>query len=644
MRRSSALLLLLLAACSDGGADATAADVAADGSADTATDTADAAGSADTVTDAETDGATDGSGSGEPCPVATAPAPEPPPITTPRWAFEPWISKDISTGDDSRAFVQGFKSRDIPVGVLVIDSPWETHYNTFVPNPTRYPGFADMVADLRAEQVRTVLWITQMVNQSSFDAETGGDTYRGASPGFDLGLRCGLFVNEGERYFWWKGRGAALDFFNPAALAWWHSLQDPVLDMGIAGFKTDFGDEYITDNLLRTAAGEVTKQAYSEAYYRDLYAYGASRLGREEFVIMTRPYDRSYGFEGRFFARPEHAPVGWVGDNRRDWIGLSDALDHIFRSAAAGYVVLGSDVGGYLDRDDLNLTEEIPFDEDNFLVWTAVGALSPFMELHGRANLEPWNTGADPEHTVEVYRFWSRFHMALRDHLYTASLAAYAGGQNLVVPVGEPERWAFDYRYLFAGTFLVAPYLDGSGVRDVLLPAGSDWFSPFNLGAPAEAGNTLLRSVDVGFPDRIPVYLRGGAVMPLLEPYASQVWGLPATGATHTWLAIATADGSGALRDESGLDSSLDISVATDAVTATLSGSSATIRLLLRIRDGALPQSVELGGAPLREVADAAAAGSETGLWYRDPDHAGLVVLLPASADSRTLRVALAFR
>jgi alpha-glucosidase (family GH31 glycosyl hydrolase) len=53
----------------------------------------------------------------------------------------PWISKDISTRDDTRAFVAGFRERDIPVGVVVLDSPWETNYNTFVPNPTRYPDF-----------------------------------------------------------------------------------------------------------------------------------------------------------------------------------------------------------------------------------------------------------------------------------------------------------------------------------------------------------------------------------------------------------------------------------------------------------------------------------------------------------------------
>src|SRR5215218_4577498 len=67
------------------------------------------------------------------CPVkAGAPEEIPvPPIHTPRWAFEPWISKDISTGADTRDFVKGFQDRDIPVGAVVLDSPWETNYNTF---------------------------------------------------------------------------------------------------------------------------------------------------------------------------------------------------------------------------------------------------------------------------------------------------------------------------------------------------------------------------------------------------------------------------------------------------------------------------------------------------------------------------------
>jgi alpha-glucosidase (family GH31 glycosyl hydrolase) len=103
----------------------------------------------------------------------------PPPLHTPRWAFRPWISKDISNGADTRAFIDGFATRDIPVGALVIDSPWETHYNTFVVNEARYPEFRRMTSDLHARGIRVVMWVTQMVNRTGFDLEPGGDSYVG---------------------------------------------------------------------------------------------------------------------------------------------------------------------------------------------------------------------------------------------------------------------------------------------------------------------------------------------------------------------------------------------------------------------------------------------------------------------------------
>ena len=165
-----------------------------------------------------------------------------PASATPRWAFEPWISKDISDAEDTRAFLAGFRERDIPVGAVVIDSPWETQYNDFEPNPERYPGFAALVDELHAQDVRIVMWATQMVNRTSFDLETGGDTYVGPSPNFDEGLRCGFFVNDGDTYLWWKGSGAGVDFFDPEAVAWWRRQQDALLALGIDGYKLDFGD------------------------------------------------------------------------------------------------------------------------------------------------------------------------------------------------------------------------------------------------------------------------------------------------------------------------------------------------------------------------------------------------------------------
>ncbi|MCA9526618.1 MAG: hypothetical protein KC549_10025, partial [Myxococcales bacterium] len=237
------------------------------------------------------------------CDFATpADTPPEPRRHTPRWAFLPWISKDISDREDTFRFVGGFQERDIPVGVLVIDSPWEDHYNTFVPNPNRYPGFGEMVGTLRADGVRTVLWVTQMVNQASIDLEAGGDVYMGPSPNYEEGRDCGFYVDEGTLYRWWKGIGAGVDFFNPHARAWWHRQQDALLDLGVAGWKLDFGEQYIKNDPLQTAAGPVAHQAYSEAYYRDFLAYCVARVGPEECVTMVRPWDESYEHAGRFFA------------------------------------------------------------------------------------------------------------------------------------------------------------------------------------------------------------------------------------------------------------------------------------------------------------------------------------------------------
>ncbi|MBL8939068.1 MAG: hypothetical protein JNM69_31185 [Archangium sp.] len=457
----------------------------------------------------------------------TPPAPKPAPIErfgfTPRWAYQPWISKDISTGADTFDFVSGFEQRDIPVGVVVLDSPWETNYNTFIPNESRYPNFEDMVANLHGRNVRTVLWITQMLNDASLDVEVGGDTYPGPADGFNEAKRRGLFVNEGKTHFWWKGTGGGIDFFNDEAKTFWHAKQERVLKV-IDGWKLDFGEEYLregnqlttpaTDVVVKTKQGDKSLQAYSEAYYEDYLTHARSVRG-DQFLTMVRPYDRSYGYPGRFFARKEHAPIGWVGDNRRDWVGLEDALDHMFRSAKAGYVAVGSDLGGYLDVDDLNVTgPKIPFSQTNFARWTAMSAMSAFMQLHGRGNLTPWTVPERADETVALYRYWAKLHVQLGPYLFSTGEAAYRGqGDVILRPLGAESAWPGDYRYLLGNGFLVAPILNDTGRRDVALPEGARFFSWWDeSAAPLEGGRTLA-NLDFTDRTRIPIFVKEGAVI-----------------------------------------------------------------------------------------------------------------------------------
>lgn len=618
----------LLASCSTAAKSPDAADIASADtpSADTSpadTSTADTS-TADTSTDASPTAF-------DPCAVDVALAfpPTPADRTTPRWAFEPWISKDISTADDTRAFVKGFKDRGIPVGVVVIDSPWETNYHTFEANPKRYPGFYGLVDELHAQQVRVVMWMTSQVNDQSYDVETGGDVYDGPSPNFAEGLACGHYVNGGYTAPWWKGFGAGIDFFSPAARTWWNRQQLSLLSK-IDGYKLDFGEMYLTPQPMQTAQGLQSLDAYSQAYYREMLRFGRSR--NPEFLTMVRPWDESYDFAGRFFAHPDDAPVAWVGDNRRDWVGFVDALDHIFRSAAAGYTMVGSDIGGYLDRNDKRLIEKIPFDPVVFARWIAVGALGPFMQLHGRANLTPWTMPERGDELLAAYAYWSHWHHQFAPMLYSVTWRSQTqAGQPLVLqPLGNLPQWPGDWRYLLGDRWLVAPLVDASGQRKVALPAGRSWLDWWQLDAAPLAGGVTVEVDLASDLTKTPLYLDACSLQPFVD--GNPLTGLaPAGLPPHDgWLVAAAVDGERSFVSQGPqvVQAALQVQGAAPgkAGQVSLQLSARPRPVVLAIRTGAV-QGVSLDGSPVAQVQ--ALGGAKPG--WQPASKPGLVwVYLPA--------------
>jgi alpha-glucosidase (family GH31 glycosyl hydrolase) len=81
----------------------------------------------------------------------------------------------------------------------------------------------DLVQSLHAQNVNVILWATSMIDTDSSN--------------YEYALNNSYFVknafNEFSLLKWWHGQGGLLDYANPEALAYWHSLLDQVLATGI---------------------------------------------------------------------------------------------------------------------------------------------------------------------------------------------------------------------------------------------------------------------------------------------------------------------------------------------------------------------------------------------------------------------------
>jgi alpha-glucosidase (family GH31 glycosyl hydrolase) len=54
------------------------------------------------------------------------------PPVTPRWVYEPWVWEDSeNTQQVLLDLVADYRAHAIPVGAVIVDSPWQTNYNTF---------------------------------------------------------------------------------------------------------------------------------------------------------------------------------------------------------------------------------------------------------------------------------------------------------------------------------------------------------------------------------------------------------------------------------------------------------------------------------------------------------------------------------
>ncbi len=417
------------------------------------------------------------------------------PAVTPPWSMEPWIwEDDINTSKAAWDLLNGYRQHDLPVGAILLDSPWSTAYNNFIFDEARYPDPRGMIAAWRKQGVRTVLWMTHIINTKKDKADAVGSD----EDLFAIGQERGYFVNNGKPLKWWKGTGGMIDFTNPEAVAWWHRLMDRSLSLGIDGWKVDGAAEmfYLTEK--KTSKGVLDYQDYLDLYYRDIYHYG--RQWKPDFVTMVRSVDiaNSMGMDGPH-APLDAAPLTWTGDQRHSWgnKGIDEAARSFFRALDLGYPVVSSDTGGYQSASGVKGMPRLLF-----LRWAQWNALTPFFINGGHDEHRPWMFDAE---FLRVFRRYMWLHHEMVPYFYSRSVEANLR-EGLLMSHGPGAN-----EFLLGDELLVGVMLNEKPEREMVFPAG-EWLDYWDPSKVYHGGDKTTVAVPE---DRSPVFVKRGSIIPM---------------------------------------------------------------------------------------------------------------------------------
>lgn len=393
----------------------------------------------------------------------------------PDWQTHPpsaWILGPIQGADGKepalRDNLTAIETWDLPVTAFHFDAPdWQkcTGNGEFRYSPS-------VINRMRARNIRALFWTVPLIGIECKEYQYALDNNY-----FVKDAQGNVIVTDN-----FTGHGSWIDYDNPDAIAYYHTLLDRVrARMGnlMAGFYTD---SVRPDDV----GGQV---AYGEAYSLDLLNYTRTYIPDGE-VVMKR-----YGANtptDQWLA--DNAHVAYVNDLPTHFGGMITGIRRVFQTTPLMPLPY-NEFSGFSNQHP---------DAETYIRRMHWGAMQPVMENVPKAN-QPWDPIYPPE-LMQVYRYYSTLHRELAPYLHSYDQAA----SETKTPILRNTNGSRMTAQL--GNEIFVKYVTRYAERvQVKFPPG-EWINYWNESQVFQGGSMAFYTTP---PGKEPIFIARGAIIPM---------------------------------------------------------------------------------------------------------------------------------
>ncbi|MFN6946021.1 MAG: glycoside hydrolase family 31 protein [Cytophagaceae bacterium] len=407
-----------------------------------------------------------------------------------KWSYYP--------ESEVREVCDEFRKREIPCDAIYLDIDYMDGFRCFTWNKEYFPDPKKMISDLDKDGFKTVVIIDPGIKVDK--------NYSVYTEAVEKGYFCRRMDGPLMKGSVWPGECNFPDFTSPEVREWWRDLFKGLIEDGVRGVWNDMNEPAVFE--VETFPYDVRHNYDGNpcSHRKGHNVYGmqmakATYQGVKKFLNPKRPFviTRS-GYSG-----VQRYSSVWTGDNIASWEHLWLANVQCQRLNVSGISFCGSDIGGFIETP----TGEL------YIRWIQLGIFHPFCRTHSsgdHGDQEPWSFGPEFEKLAKKF---IELRYKFLPYIYTTFWQYHTNGTPMLRPISfvdqnDTETHFRQDEFCFGDNILVCPvYQEGADGRWLYLPAGK-WYYYWSDEA-VSGGMEVWADAPL---DRVPLYVRGGAVLP----------------------------------------------------------------------------------------------------------------------------------